>query len=402
MQQEALFHGSGEFSALVVLTAKASENLLVPAMKLMALAQLGQQPNSGFPPNLYVLVSIRPDLLAAGDLSSAKATATLPAPFKDEPADVLVQISATTAADRVFGLRLVADCFADTANAVTIQGGRLLNAQENFGFRDGGTLARVEVSSRVGADAQGTWLFFQRMEQNVRAFMGLTPTQKVDVMGRAPGNTLGHPPVTPQEVANRASLVAQAQDPTRSPRSHYWAMQNGGRPLLMVRRGFAYQNFADEGLAFVAVASNPQVFKDALDIMCAASAPDRLLAYTAPREGGVYFCPSVEWITSTGGALPQIVESLRHDTRLVSYTTTEAFIGWMLELRERNVFLPGPPGHRAVLNPMLQPHMDEIYKGVSGTGTPQQKVAVLTALQQEAEKAAGDINETLDDYLTFN
>jgi len=129
---------------------------------------------------------------------------------------------------------------------------------------------------------------------------------------------------------------------------------------------------------------------------------DKLLQYTTALEGGLYVCPtpSALQVPEAPQELPTSTWPLRHKNALTSYTTTEAFVAWMIEMRARRLFQPGPEALGAALRPDLQRFMDQIYGALDGEES--NKLELLREFQRKAETEASEINETLDDYLTFN
>jgi hypothetical protein len=418
-QQEALFHDPGEFSAAIILKRRAdtpTATFLAAASALVGLTQLRGTAGSGFPPNLHILLGLRPDLLREDDLweavSSTVADKTVfpeGGPFVDSGGDAFVQIAATTAGDRAMGLRIVREVFsavADVSADDEVLGQRLLNGQENFGFRDGGVLQRQEVLERLGPSARGTWLLHQQFAQDVNTFTRLPAQGRVEIMGRVPSNLFGRAPDAAQ-LRIRADLHAQADTQKDG---HYQRMVRN--PLAMVRRGFPYQSYANDGLVFIAASPRPEIFREALGRMFPGTgSTDKLLSYVAPLKGGLYFCPEMEWGQPIASELPGSTLPLRHDVPLVSYTTSEAFIQWMITLKRLGAFESAPLNQAAqqAQNPLglrarlrrsdLQPHLDKIYETLSFKA---EEAAELKEMQAAAEESAGEINEAIDDYITFN
>jgi hypothetical protein len=417
-QQEALLHDPGEFSAAIILRRRAgtpTAGFLSAARALIGLTQLRGRAGSGFPPNLHILVGLRPDLLREDGLWEAVSTgadrAVFPegGPFVDSGGDAFVQIAATTSGDRAMGLRIVREVFsaaADVSRDDEVMGQRLLNGQENFGFRDGGVLQRQEILDRLGPSAQGAWLLHQQFSQDVSTFTQLPAQNQVAIMGRVPSNLFGRAPNAAQ-LSIRAGLHAQANTQEDG---HYQRMVRN--PPAMVRRGFPYQSYANDGLVFIAASARPEIFREALGRMFPGTgSKDELLSYVAPLKGGLYFCPGMDWGQPIASQLPDSTLPLRHDVPLVSYTTSEAFIQWMLTLKRLGAFESAPQNQAAqqVQNPLglrarlrrsdLQPHLDNIYKALS---IKPDATKELKEMQAAAEESAGEINEAIDDYITFN
>ena len=420
--QEALFHGAGEFCAVVRVEKSdnaSNADFRQAAARLLTLTRVGDRRLLGYPPNLYVLVGLGLNVIqgdayleALGDEISSAQKAIPGAPFMSDGSDALIQIAAATAADRLLALRLIRFTFASCSGAIrSTFGNKLLNGQEAFGFRDGAVISPEQVTERLSpGHPNGVWILHQQFEQNVDAFCELKPEQRVDVVGTAPSNPLGEG-ASPQALQRRATLRQQAASPPSD--SHYALMTR--RALLMVRRGFPYQEGIQEGLSFIAAAGTPEVFATALATM--RDGKDHLLSFAQPREGGVYLCPALDWLSNfpaAEAALPRSVLPLRHDVPLVSYTTSEAFVEFMLTMKSLNAFAvePSSPSAQAVPNrglyarvdAAIQPYLDRIYAQLEGAiAAKQQGTGVsLRDLQRRAEDAAGAVNESVDEYTTFN
>jgi hypothetical protein len=161
--QEAIFHGAGECSSVMLVTLdgagdrdQANKALLERAARLMALLE---QKDAGGPlhgpDNLHVLVAVAASLLPATKLSFTEFPATgltstsgkRRMPRGDGSALVLVQVCAPTETDRRYALRLARGIFEgygakeqmpEGLQPVTreVHGARIFSGLEPFGYRD--------------------------------------------------------------------------------------------------------------------------------------------------------------------------------------------------------------------------------------------------------------------------
>jgi putative iron-dependent peroxidase len=230
------------------------------------------------PEGASLLVGLRDDLartwLDVPDLPAARTlprTGTSGYRFPSTQGGVLLQVCAderavlTTALRRLDAL-LAPFCWKDEE----IAGGWDAERREPFGFRERAA-SNPEAADRVtiasGPGAGGTWLLYLRFEAERARFLVHPPRERERIVGA----TLEGVP------------LAHAPDDAHVRRAHAHA-------ATLLRRGFPYRSGGAEGLAFVAAASSPLVFDEALDsLLGARGTTDRLLGYAPAISGGVYY-----------------------------------------------------------------------------------------------------------------
>ena len=214
--------------------------------------------------------------------------------FKEDQHDVIIQVAAMTRADCWFGLRLAKAQLSPTCEIVEeIFGGRLLLGQETFGFYHSDpqmgarpsaekrrairdtieTAARIHQGDLVG----GSWLMYQRYQQELNVFYDLSMNDKVQVMGGQ----------FTREVEQ--TQLAECDPPSSC--AHVKAMQ--GMP--MVRRGFSYRHNGEEGTVFLALSNDIEKgFRNSLQCFVEQ---DKLSEFTKVVANALYFLPpSGRWL----------------------------------------------------------------------------------------------------------
>jgi deferrochelatase/peroxidase EfeB len=423
--QNALRHGPGRCHAIILYRRRpeqSPEQLRTATAELIEYARL----RVGLFPNLQILVGVGPSFLRehadllerVGDVGEAEKTLASRAQ-PDGRADVFVQIAAETPIDRDQACRLVEHCLGPLEESARhIQGDRLLNGQEHFGFKDGnppsladmlaafdGRLANqvaalttsVDVAA-LEADIAGSqatqWLLFQRYRQRTAEFFRRGDVGRAEVIGR--------PPTAIVDGAQRAAAASVGASGGPST-SHWNTMRAGGR-LPIVRRGFPCRTEdGDKGLAFAAVSEDLRVLEQSLDRF---RGRDALNEFVQVREGGMFLLPpDGTWLRAgiTVRPLPpEVVALANRGAPLVSYEVADSFHTYMNRLRADHIFV-GPPGSMSVA-PTVQPIIDQLHQEVARlSGQPEQaEKAELDRLAAEAEAQANQVNGDVNDYHTFN
>ncbi len=219
--QEALRHGPGIRSAVQMwsVEARREERARIAIAELM---RFGSE-------DAHVLLAVAPRF--AGRFDSRQSV---------EP-DVFVQVAATSDETRLAALRTADGLLSPIGRRVSeVLGGRLGEGREPFGFLDGVSKRGWSVLDRLEERDEPAHLLHLELEQDVGAFLALSPEEQNALLGITPD---GHR----QEADLDAHVVAQAP----------YAAQ-------LLRRGFPFRTeLGIEGLAFVAVAADAQALLDA-------------------------------------------------------------------------------------------------------------------------------------------
>lgn len=308
------------------------------------------------PENLHVMVAVSQDILTPAQREMAGAAHTAEAATQsvvgeatsigEGPGVVLVQASAPTLNELTLALRQARAVLdpEGVMKVLEIEGGRLARDSEPFGYADStppvpvtparGSTARATLEQREGERkdqvrgkvgvARGAavgplWLLHQRYENNLRKFFALpTPDARDGVMGKRRDGTL-----VPGGHAHRARNASWADD--------------------LHRRGFTYREDGVEGLAFQALAANPEVFRAALaDLL----ANDALFEYCRAVEAGLYVVPpTAAWLFEDvqAPALDGASRALLREARspvpaLVAYEVVPAVLDYLELARANGLF----------------------------------------------------------------
>lgn len=422
--QTALEHGAGRMSALLVYDRRPGVDAL--EVRHAAAALLAFVESKQLPKDLHILVALGVSALAgftAFEQLPTRNTASEALPWTEQfPTsnhDVVVQIAASCEADRVRGLRVVEHYLKSTLTLTgQHMGGRILNALEHFGFRDGVSpdsrdlgwaLGTGGQSATPAAEGSGSWLFFLLFKQDLEGFSALTDGGKTRVMGKVPSQLTDVTRRAELEgaLARAESASAARQDELADPTvSHFKNMQ--GQAPGMLRRGFPTQFIWEGscafGLAFLATAVEPSEFKKALDRMRGTSgAPhDRLVPFVRGVDGGSYFCPpSAAWLAPSGARqveVPPTIRAFEREVQLRAYEVTASFLEYMLTMKDFGIF-EGEPGYMKIV-PEVQTHLDAVYRALAGGSD--EKFEKLKELQARTEDEANAINKHHGEYLTFS
>ncbi len=273
--QEALFQGSGAFSAVSVFRFEApSAERRLPALGGELLAELRRL-------GVSALVAIRPGV---GGLGAAPSSRLLPhegpgGRIPSTQGDLLVQLAADERAPLMLGLRALGARFAGLLTCdEELQGGKLADGREPFGFRDGLAALTEEQLRALAVVPEGplagtSHLLYVRFHQRVERFQRLAEREQARVMGRdREGNEFRDAP-------------ADAHVPRL-------------RGAAMARRGFPFRAHGQEGLAFLAAAASPEVFEWSLARFSGREGPpDALFRYCEAVGAGHYLAPPREWFS---------------------------------------------------------------------------------------------------------
>ena len=267
----ALLHGPGAFSAFVRLRAAPGATADTLREAARALGSLGQLPGE-----TWLLPLLAPSLVGRPEVERLLPRSGPGGHFPSTPTPLAFQVAAPSREGLVHALRRAEAAVAGTAVVDDeLLGGKLGDGREPFGFRDGlwvPTPDEVRGVARIpdGPLAGGSWVLAARFVQQVEAFHRLPPHEQEQAVGRTrDGEWISHAP--PGAHAHEQAAVSRG-----------W----------LIRRGFPWRAFSEEGLLFVAAAREPAAFERALDAMTGASGPvDRLLAWTRPVSAAVYFAP---------------------------------------------------------------------------------------------------------------
>lgn len=277
--QRALHHGAGLFSALVV--KRAASNVSGDVFR-SAIARLFD--DSGPDRNPHILIGVRPEVVGVAPVDLLPRQ-TEKLRFPSTQAHLLVQVAADSREQMLAALRRVDAITGHTARTEEeLLGGRIGLGREPFGFRDGLIAPTSEEVDAVALVRQGplagaAWVLYLRFEQDLSRFAALSENAKERVFG----------------------ITREGQAKVAGAASHVSIARESSSRWPLIRRGFPYRKDAVEGLAFVAVAADPENFRMALDAML--NAPDPLLRYATAVAGGLYLAPpSANWLRSFAGA----------------------------------------------------------------------------------------------------
>lgn len=251
--QEALYHGPGDYSAANLWRFR-------PGVRAPQVEDA-----------LRDLAAITPARVFTGLAEAATPAAAL---WPSWGADLFVQLAAGTRLDLLGACHRVATRLASIAVFLDeLLGGQIGLGLEPFGYRDGikrpsrqeiDRVARVPSGPREG----GTYVLAVRFQQDLDKFSRLDPKRQDAVFGRHRDG-------------------APVQDAPAD--AHTQLMRPYGP--VMVRRGFPFRSWGEEGLLFVAAAADPDALTSAAARM--VSGGDRLLPYAAPVASGLFFAPPV-------------------------------------------------------------------------------------------------------------
>lgn len=280
--QDAIFHGPGAFSALVTWDVQRTPE---PSVR-EALATLHRRVREEG--RLHLLIGVRSELWVGMDSGVLPRDVPDVRGFPKTQGDVLFQLAAPGREALLWGLQQLHAVLRGMGRcAEEIIGGRIGPGREPFGFRDGletPTRERIEEEAVIPtAPLTGScWVLYLRFQQDLEHFARLRPARQLEVMGRGREG---------EEVRG-----APEDAHVRRMREAGYGSNRG-----MIRRGFPFRQSQEEGLAFVALAREPQRFSRALDAMLGrgfGGRPESLLRYVQPVSGGLYAAPPDEWFTS--------------------------------------------------------------------------------------------------------
>jgi deferrochelatase/peroxidase EfeB len=424
--QEALLNGPGRRS--VVLCFDRKEGVSLEAFR-GALAQLIATANGQvLPSNLHILVGLgwkalldHPEFAAPAAMHGDKRALVGARDLPSAEYDAFIQIAAQTEIDVEIAYRVIEACLGNMRGpySVRVSGGRLLDGQEHFGFRDGvspewpdlaaamsaalvpaaqsalaGATPAAAINQQFLSSTVGTWLLFQPYAQKVQQFYAQTDVERANVIGR--------PPATVKVPSGRPSSEAAAIG--APPSAHFKIMSR--TKLQMIRRGFPCRLDTGPALAFVGAAESPAVFADALDRLTGRNGNemDALRPFLTPGSGSLFFCPpSATWLSSSVQplALPAELAALLNRTAPMSgYEVAKSFLDYLQKLKDEGVFV-GPIGDMT-LAAWVKPIINDLHVAVAAHGSGGPAKAALDQLAQRAEDEANDVNRSAGNYVTFN
>ncbi|WP_053235352.1 Dyp-type peroxidase [Sandaracinus amylolyticus] len=263
--QPALFHGPGAHAAVVVWRARDGVSTAFLRMRATALIDRS------------VLVAIAPPLLDAHEREALPAERVLPRAHAGRTmpstrGSVLVQIASDERDGLIEALRRADALLGTIADRdEEIEGGWPHDRREPFGFREPRVPTHDDVRAALvheGPLEGATFLLHQRYVQHRARFFARREADRERVVGR-----------TTEGVA-----ISDAPQRAHVRRVHQHAM---------VRRGFPYRAWGDEGLVYVAIARAPEIFEQTLDAMLGArdGITDAMLDYVEAIGGGLYVVP---------------------------------------------------------------------------------------------------------------
>ncbi len=251
--QEALYHGPGNDSAANLWRFRPGVRAPMVSDALRDLAAIS-------PAHVFV--------------GLADESVTTPALWPSWGADLFVQVAAATRVDLLDACNRVATRLASIAEFLDeLLGGKIGPGLEPFGYRDGihrPSREEIDRVARIGSGPRegGTWVLAVRFQQDLDKFGRLDPKRQDDVFGRRrDGAPVPHAP---------ADAHTQLMRPYGS---------------VMVRRGFPFRSWGEEGLLFVGAAADPDALTSSAARMVTGG--DRLLPYAAPVASGLFFAPPV-------------------------------------------------------------------------------------------------------------
>lgn len=281
MPQDAIFHGPGAFSGLV--TWDAGRRPLTSLRELLSRMRHRFLDDG----RLHLLIGISPELwLGLPSDVLPRAAPNGPA-FARTQVDLVFQLAAADREALLWGLQQVHAGLRGAGRcAEELLGGRIGVGREPFGFRDGvepPTREDIEREAVVPSEPlRGTsWLLYLRFQQDLERFARLRPARQDEVIGRG----------------REGEAV-----PGAPPDAHVRRMREAGYGSNrgLIRRGFPFRQSEEEGLAFVALAREPERFSRALDAMLGRgfSGPESLFRYARPISGGLYAAPPGGWFNA--------------------------------------------------------------------------------------------------------
>jgi len=330
--QSALYHAPGNNNAVALYNLRPVHDYPHAMITLAGLMNLFSSP-AHIPTNLHVVIGINPALKKELGDPSLLPLSSEGYSMPDTQADVIVQVAAMTSSDVIYALRIVMGVLSESFICdEELIGAKLRFRQEPFGFYHGKNFNKEDIDQIAaiaeGDLAGGTWLLYQRYEQQLSPFFKLTENEQCNTMGAE--SVAGADTSFNAYPANAHTKVARAP---------------GGK-AVMVRRGFAYRKDGVEGTAFVAASKEVQHFSDTLHRMLAH---DVMLSYTRAVEGGIYFAPcNGDWLVNNAG-IPDVPDTTRTlllyeqgtnktPIPITDYTVVNAFVEYINLMRKHGLF----------------------------------------------------------------
>ncbi len=331
--QKAFYHGTGNNNAVALYNLRPVHDFSSAMKAIAGLLNLFSSPEH-MPSNLRVIVGINPSLKKELGNPAVLPLSSEGYCMPDTQADVIVQAAAMTSSDALYALRIAMGVLSESfVCEEEVIGAKIRFRQEPFGFYHGSDVSNEDIDQiaaiETGDLAGGTWLLYQRYEQQLSPFFKLTVEEQCNTVG--------------------AESVAEA-DNNFEPypdNAHTKVARAPKGKAVMVRRGFAYRKDAVEGTAFVAASKDFQHFSDTLHRMLAH---DVMLSYTRAVEGGIYFAPpNGDWLVDNAGipAIPDTTKTLllyEKDTTenpipIMDYTVVSAFVEYINTMRNNGLFV---------------------------------------------------------------
>lgn len=412
--QRAILKGPGWVNLVVCLNRREGvgpEDVWKAAAKLMAATA-----DPRLPSNLTILVGLGGRGLE-GHPRGHDVLRALEKVGTQSDFDLFVQVAAQTAIDLEIAQRLLDVCLGQAFQAppaVSVLGGRILNAQEHFGFPDGTDPAWADVVAATHAQAKnsyladskerspdaigqlvangpGTWVVFQPVLQDIKSFYKLSDEERANVVGRAPASLKN----------SDARLIATAAGESGgSENSHFRVMRQRKLPLL--RRGFPCRFDGGPGLAFIGAAETPAVLAEALALF--TEEKDALRRYVTLQANAFFYAPpSAEWLVDSASPpdLPAEIRALlHHQAPLTVYEVAESFAQYLGEMRL--VAFDGPPGQMR-FPASVEGLLKALHRVLADrSADPAATAARLDGLAEQAQKDANTINAAAGKYVTFS
>jgi putative iron-dependent peroxidase len=216
------------------------------------------------------------------------------------PGDLHFHIKGTNPSicfDMAAALAQVLDPVADSVEEV--HGFRYWDGRSIFGFVDGTENPKGEMRAFFGlvgdndpAYRGGSYLFVQKYIHDLKAFRALSVGEQEKVFGRSKEDDV------------------EMTDEVKPSNSHS-ALANVGDDLKVIRDNLPFGNMStnEMGTYFIAYASTFSTVKLMLDKMFIGSPAgnyDRLLDFSIPKTGSLFFVPSVAFLKSVASGVPAL------------------------------------------------------------------------------------------------
>jgi putative iron-dependent peroxidase len=211
------------------------------------------------------------------------------------PADLFIHIRGDRH-DLNFELarRTMAELGESVAPVEEIHGFRYLDSRDLTGFVDGTENPTGEDRARVAlvggedpAFAGGSYLSLQRYIHDLASWNELPVAEQERIIARTKADDVEFPSEDKPPFAHIKRV----------------SLKEDGKSLEILRHSMPYGTSREHGLYFVAYGADPDTFDKMLGAMVmddAAGHHDRLLDYTRPVTGALFFVPSRDWLEGAG------------------------------------------------------------------------------------------------------